>query len=120
MARLAWPSCPRVIKGFWRPRAPGAPLGQNVFVGGDLAGLPTRRLSLQGRDLDGGRVLLVHSVSRKLYRCPGCRASIPIGAEHVLVRRFETDGPSYHQHWHRACSASIMRELQDIRTLPAG
>jgi hypothetical protein len=80
--------------------------------------LPTRRLSLIGTDLDDNRVELKHTISKKLYRCPGCGESISIGAEHVLVRIQQPDRSSYHQHWHRDCTRKIVRELRGLRARP--
>jgi len=78
--------------------------------------MPTRRRPVRGRDLGGDRVELEVSVARKLYTCPGCRASIEIGAEHVFLRRSPADGSqSYHQHWHTACARPIARELDLAR-----
>jgi hypothetical protein len=77
--------------------------------------LPTRKTSLAGVDLDGNKVELSHSISKKLYRCPGCRKSIPIGSDHLLVRVTPASGgPAYHQHWHRDCTKSIVRELRGV------
>jgi hypothetical protein len=77
--------------------------------------LPTRRSIVTGIDHDGNRIELSHSISRKLYRCPGCRASIPIGSDHVLVRITAGAGSAYHQHWHRVCARQIVRDLKEIR-----
>jgi hypothetical protein len=81
--------------------------------------LPTRRHLLTGTDFDGNSVQLEFSISKQLYRCPGCRKSIPIGSEHVFVRITEPGVGSYHQHWHRECSRALARELRDIQRRPA-
>ncbi|MQA99110.1 MAG: hypothetical protein GEU78_02250 [Actinobacteria bacterium] len=74
--------------------------------------MPTRRRPIRGEDLGGDRVELEVSVARKLYTCPGCGGQIPIGAEHVFVRRTPVDGSSrYHQHWHTDCARPIAREM---------
>jgi hypothetical protein len=79
--------------------------------------LPTRRQSLRGIDFDGNTVVLSFSISRKLYKCPGCYEYIPVGSEHVLVRYFEPDGNTFYQHWHRDCTKTIARELRGIETV---
>jgi len=79
--------------------------------------LPTRRYDLAGTDLDGRAVRVSLGLSRQLYRCPGCRDSLQIGAEHIILVLEEPDGARYHQHWHTACVASILRELQGVRRL---
>ena len=81
--------------------------------------LPTRRQSLIGVDFDDNTIELKHTISKQLYKCPGCRGAIPIGSEHVLVRIREAGGESYHQHWHRDCTRSIVRELRGLRARPA-
>lgn len=81
----------------------------------DTPGLPTRRTSLGGTDLDGNDVVLSFTISRKLYRCPGCRNSIAIGTEHVLVRYAQPAGETYHQHWHFECASAVVRELRNLR-----
>ena len=73
--------------------------------------LPSRRRPVRGNDLDGNEIELVLSIARKLYVCPGCRGSIEIGAEHVLVRRHDVSGQRYHQHWHTECARPLAREL---------
>jgi len=85
----------------------------------DLTDLPTRRLSLKGRDFDGNSVVLSVSVAKKLYRCPGCHSEIDVGREHILVRVVEPGGDSYHQHWHRNCSTTLMREMNGLHSRPA-
>jgi hypothetical protein len=75
-------------------------------------GLPSRKQSLRGLDFDDNVVVLSFSISRKLYKCPGCYEYIPIGSEHVLVRYFEPDGNAFYQHWHRDCTRTIVRELR--------
>jgi uncharacterized membrane protein len=76
-----------------------------------MVDMPTRRRSVKGVDLDGRRVELSVGISRNLYRCPGCRESIEIGREHVIVDRDEESGRSFHQHWHTDCARVIGREL---------
>lgn len=85
----------------------------------DVTGLPTRRLSLKGVDFDGNTVVLSVSVAKKLYRCPGCHRDIDVGRDHVLVRIAEAGGDGYHQHWHRDCSASLVREMRGVHARPA-
>ena len=80
--------------------------------------LPTRRQKLVGVDLDGNVVELSHSISKKLYRCPGCRESIPIGSDHVVLKLVPPGEEAYHQHWHRACVSSIIRELRNTTPRP--
>jgi hypothetical protein len=77
-----------------------------------LADLPNRRYNLRGIDFDGNEVEMVFSISKKLYRCPGCGGSIPIGAEHVLVRITEPERSTYHQHWHRGCVQGMKRTMR--------
>ena len=74
--------------------------------------MPTRRRAVTGKDLGGDHIELEVSIARKLYRCPGCRGGIEIGAEHVFLRRSPADGSSpFHQHWHKDCVRPIAREL---------
>ena len=73
-----------------------------------------RKRALAGTDLDGNLVELQLSIAKKLYRCPGCGGSIPIGSEHVLVRVREPQGAAYHQHWHRECATEIVRGMRSV------
>ena len=82
---------------------------------GRMVDMPTRRTSISGTDLDGRPVKLSVGISRKLYRCPGCRESIEIGREHVIVEREEESGRSFHQHWHTDCARVIAREVAIAR-----
>jgi hypothetical protein len=82
--------------------------------------LPTRSQSLRGVDFDGNTVVLSFSISRKLYKCPGCYEYIPVGSEHVLVRFFEPDGDRFYQHWHRDCTRTILRELRGTEATAPG
>jgi hypothetical protein len=82
------------------------------------ARFPTRRQSVIGVDLDGNMVELSFAISKKLYGCPGCGKSIPIGSEHVVVARREPEGAAYHQHWHTPCSAQVLRELRNVERKP--
>jgi hypothetical protein len=77
-----------------------------------LADLPNRRYNLSGVDFDGNEIEMVFSISKKLYRCPGCGGSIPIGSEHVLLRITDTAGSRYHQHWHRDCVQRLKRDIR--------
>jgi hypothetical protein len=72
--------------------------------------LPTRRHPISGHDLDGNPITLKLIVSKQLYVCPGCKETVEIGKEHVLVQRTGRD--SFHQHWHTACAAAIAREIE--------
>jgi hypothetical protein len=85
----------------------------------DLSELPTRRSSLTGTDLDGNKLTLAFAIARKLYRCPGCRESVNVGAEHVVVARKDVTGEGYHQHWHRDCARTLVRTLKAARSIPA-
>ena len=77
---------------------------------------PSRRQSIRGTDWDGNEVVLSFSVSRKLYVCPGCRASLEVGREHVLVKYESGDRGRYHQHWHRECATThFSKELKTQR-----
>ena len=79
--------------------------------------LPDKRHSIRGVDLDGATVWLSHSVATKLYRCPGCRQSLLIGTEHVLVRVVPVGGDARHQHWHTECArAIVLRGLRAVDT----
>jgi hypothetical protein len=79
---------------------------------------PSRRHGITGTNLDGERVELSFSISKQLYRCPGCRGQIPIGSEHVVVRITPKAGAAFHQHWHRDCVPSLTRELRDVQRKP--
>ncbi len=80
--------------------------------------LPTRRFDLSGTDLDGRKVRFALGLARQLYRCPGCRESLDIGAEHLFVAIEEPDGERYHQHWHTDCGRRILRDTRGIRRIP--
>src|SRR5918992_4764334 len=81
--------------------------------------LPSRRRGLTGTDLDGHRVELTVSVAKKLYPCPGCRAYIEVGTEHVLIR-YVGEEEAWHQHWHRDCaSVFAQRELTALHEVAA-
>ncbi|MGI8708312.1 MAG: hypothetical protein ACR2LG_08940, partial [Actinomycetota bacterium] len=82
--------------------------------------LPSRRHSLRGVDHDGHKVVLVASISKELYRCPGCRRSIPVGTDHVIVEFPDRGAEAFHQHWHRVCAREgIVRQLRSIHLVPA-
>jgi hypothetical protein len=75
--------------------------------------LINRRQSLRGLDHDGNAVILSLIVAKQLYRCPGCRGRIEVGADHILVR-YETQ--DRHEHWHRSCALEMARrELKGVR-----
>ena len=82
--------------------------------------LPTRRAALAAVDLDGRGVVLEFTISRKLYRCPGCGDGVAVGAEHVLVKIAPPGERPFHQHWHRACTVALRRELRQERAVPPG
>ncbi len=85
-----------------------------------FGGLPDRRRGIRGTDAHGAAVWLSFSISKKLYRCPGCRRELAIGAEHALVRIVPGAGDSYHQHWHMACAHELLlRELTDLEAVAA-
>lgn len=81
-------------------------------------GLPNRRQSLDGYDLDGRQVRLSWALARQLYRCPGCRISVEVGNEHIVVA-YPGDDPPYYQHWHRSCALSLVRSMGGVRAIPA-
>ena len=77
---------------------------------------PSRRKSLTATDLDGNELLFVFSISKQLYRCPGCGGSIEVGREHTLVRYLGGPSESFHQHWHGDCAAErFTREVRNVR-----
>jgi hypothetical protein len=78
--------------------------------------LPTRRDPVVGHDLDGEPITLKLIVSKQLYVCPGCRSTVEIGSEHVLVQRRGAD--PHHQHWHTTCASAIAREMDIARNKP--
>ncbi|MFN2488802.1 MAG: hypothetical protein ABR529_03500 [Actinomycetota bacterium] len=79
--------------------------------------LPSRRKGIRGTDLDGNDVELSFGISKKLYRCPGCREYLPVGSEHVIARFREPSGAEYHQHWHSDCARrTLVRELRSTVT----
>jgi hypothetical protein len=79
---------------------------------------PSRRTNLRGVDLDGNEIEFVFTISKKLYRCPGCGLSIDVGREHTLVRYLEGPKGSFHQHWHSDCAAdSFRREMRNVRSV---
>ncbi len=90
---------------------------EGSFVSESL--LPTRRSSIRGRNLDGLDVVLSWSIAKKLYRCPGCKSSIEVGADHVLVRYGDDDEEGHHQHWHGPCVQAIRRELEGLHSVPS-
>jgi hypothetical protein len=81
--------------------------------------IPNRRQSLQGETFDGATVRFAYTIAKKLYRCPGCRLSVEIGAEHILVQYLSAD-PPFHQHWHRQCALTeLVPELKISRVIPS-
>lgn len=80
--------------------------------------MPGRRRSIRGLDANGNSVTLEFTVSKQLYRCPWCRASIEVGSEHVLAI-IETPGQDpYHQHWHRDCARSeLLRTIRNPQAI---
>jgi hypothetical protein len=82
--------------------------------------LPDSRSSLVGVGDEGEEVVLIRSVARKLYRCPGCRGEVPIGSEHIVVRRSHPAREIRHTHWHRTCVDDQLRYgLRQLRPIPA-
>ena len=83
-------------------------------------GLPDRRTSLVGQTDGGDEAWLVRSIAQKLYRCPGCRAEIPIGTDHVVVQYVRRLGGTEHHHWHRRCAEEILvGQLFSVRRVSA-
>ncbi|MBA2273478.1 MAG: hypothetical protein H0W21_06195 [Actinobacteria bacterium] len=82
------------------------------------AGLPNRRQSLNGQDLDGRHLRLSWAIARQLYRCPGCGSTIEVGNEHVVVA-YPGDDPPYYQHWHRRCALPLVRSMASVHPIPA-
>lgn len=81
---------------------------------------PSRRQSVRAADLDGNELLFAFSISKKLYRCPGCGDPIDVGREHVLVRYLSGPRGRLHQHWHAACTDDrFTREVRSARLIPA-
>ena len=79
---------------------------------------PSRRKSLHATDLDGNELIFAFSISRKLYRCPGCRESIEVGREHTLVKYLEGPAGTFHQHWHTECAAEhFKREVRNVKEI---
>jgi hypothetical protein len=86
----------------------------------DFEGLPDVRTSLVGSTDEGDEAWLVRSISQKLYRCPGCRGEISIGADHVVVQYLRRLGGTEHHHWHRLCAEEILvGQLFSIRRVSA-
>jgi hypothetical protein len=84
-------------------------------------GLPDKRFSLRGYTEDGDEAWLIRSISRKLYRCPGCHGEIEIGADHVVVQYVLRLGGTEHHHWHRRCAEEILvGELARVTRVRAG
>ena len=83
-------------------------------------GLPSVRWSLRGRNDEGDEAWLIRGISQKLYRCPGCHGEIEIGTEHTVVQFVRRLGGTDHHHWHRQCAEELLiRELRDVRRVPA-
>jgi hypothetical protein len=83
--------------------------------------LPDARTSLVGHTHEGDEAWVIRSISRKLYRCPGCHGEISIGSEHVIVQYVRRIGGTDHHHWHRACAFSqVLGELRGVRPVAAG
>jgi hypothetical protein len=81
--------------------------------------LPNRRESIEGETFDGMSLRLVHTIARKLYRCPGCHGSVEIGSAHTLVHYLSAEPPFY-QHWHEGCAATeLVRELKTSKVVRA-
>ena len=80
---------------------------------------PDRRHSLEGVDLDGVEMTISFCIARKLYTCPGCRARMEIGHEHVLVKFRSGPRAGSHQHWHKDCAATrYIREFTNPKVVP--
>ena len=82
------------------------------------AGLPNRRQSLDGRDLDGRRLRLSWAIARQLYRCPGCGSTLEMGHKHIIVAYPGDDSP-YYQHWHRRCALALVRSMASVQIISA-
>jgi hypothetical protein len=106
----------RIRRGF-RPAEDG---GRSRSAQTDLGGLPDSRTSLRGLTEEGDEAWLVRAISGKLYRCPGCHAEIPIGAEHLIVHYVRRAGGSDHHHWHRECVERLVApQLRGLRRVSA-
>jgi hypothetical protein len=106
----------RIRRGF-RPADDGGARGS---AAADLNGLPDARTSLRGLTDEGDEAWLARAISAKLYRCPGCYAEIPIGAEHVVVHFVRRAGGSDHHHWHRECVERLLApQLRGLRRVSA-
>jgi hypothetical protein len=85
-----------------------------------LAGLPSTRWSLRGRDEEGNEAWLIRSIAGKLYRCPGCHGDIEIGSEHTVIQYVLRLGGTEHHHWHRRCAEEILvPDLRDLKRVAA-
>jgi hypothetical protein len=83
-------------------------------------GLPDRRSSLLGLTDEQDEAWLIRSISRKLYRCPGCHGEIGIGSEHVVVHYVRRAGGGEHHHWHRRCAEDdLIPALRNLRAVDA-
>jgi hypothetical protein len=78
-------------------------------------GLPDRRRSVEGETFEGDRLRLSFDIARKLYRCPGCRGLIDVGAAHVYVHYLDADPPWDHEHWHSGCASQKLLRLMTER-----
>lgn len=73
-----------------------------------FSGLPDRRQSLAGMTDQGDEILLIRSISQKLYRCGCCRHAIEPGDDHVVVQYYFRAGGREHSHWHRRCVEEVL------------
>lgn len=111
----------RLTLRCFRPPAPSPPgrrrYGARVSAFEDL---PDRRSSLIGLTDEQDEVWLIRSISRKLYRCPGCHGEIGIGSEHVVVHYVRRGGGGEHHHWHRHCADErLVPSLRNLRAVDA-
>ena len=82
---------------------------------------PTRRNTVRATDLDGEQLEFIFSISKKLYRCPGCGEAVEVGREHTLIKFLTGARSRSHQHWHKDCAAeAFRREVRHVRKIPAG
>ena len=81
---------------------------------------PSRRNNVRATDLDGEELEFIFSISKKLYRCPGCGNAIDVGREHTLIKFLTGPRARSHQHWHKDCATEAFgREVRNTRKVPA-
>lgn len=80
--------------------------------------LPNKRQALRAKDSNYITIFLAQSFAKKPYRCYCCQLEIPIGADHVIMRRIQMSKRWQHCHLHFNCvQECVLPKLTEIKVI---